>query len=207
MLKLSSIFILFFITLGPMKTIAPFVQLTAGADAAFCRTIALRATLAATVVVLILSLVGPLILQNWGVSFPAVALTGGVILFLLSLQLMMKSTESADNKGKEPETLPEAMLISRLVIPTIVTPPGIAAVLALMVFSAGNPQLWLQTIGLLLLVMLLNLLIMLAAQKILNFLTIAGLRVIGWVFAVLQASLGMQVVINSLQKLGALPIQ
>lgn len=207
MLKLSSIFILFFITLGPMKTIAPFVQLTAGADAAFCRTIALRATLAATVVVLILSLVGPLILQNWGVSFPAVALTGGAILFLLSLQLMMKSTESADNKGKEPETLPEAMLISRLVIPTIVTPPGIAAVLALMVFSAGNPQLWLQTIGLLLLVMLLNLLIMLAAQKILNFLTIAGLRVIGWVFAVLQASLGMQVVINSLQKLGALPIQ
>jgi multiple antibiotic resistance protein len=54
MLKLSSIFILFFITLGPIKTIAPFVGLTAGADAALCRMVALRATLASTVIVLIL---------------------------------------------------------------------------------------------------------------------------------------------------------
>lgn len=42
MLKLSSIFILLFITLGPIKTIVPFVQLTADADAALCRTVALR---------------------------------------------------------------------------------------------------------------------------------------------------------------------
>ena len=38
--------------------IVPFVQLTAGGDAAFCRTVALRAILASTVVVLILSVVG-----------------------------------------------------------------------------------------------------------------------------------------------------
>ena len=99
------------------------------------------------------------------------------------------------------------MLISRLVIPTIVTPPGIVAILALMVLSAGNQQLWLQIIGLLLLVMLVNLLTMLAARKLLVFLTIAGLRVIGWLFAVLQASLGTQIIINSLRKLGALPMQ
>lgn len=207
MLKLASIFILFFITLGPVKTIAPFVQLTIGTDASFCRAIALRATLVSTLVLLLLSLVGPLILENWGVSFPAVALTGGIILFLLSLQVMMKPTESTGKPDTAVEKLPESMLISRLVIPTIVTPPGIAAVLALMVLSAGNQQLWLQIVGLLVLVMGLNLLIMLVAQKLLNFLTIAGLRVISWIFAVLQASLGTQVIINSFQKLGVLPIQ
>jgi multiple antibiotic resistance protein len=207
MLKFSSIFILFFITLGPIKTIVPFVQLTAGADAALCRTVALRATLASTVVVLILCFVGPLILDNWGVSFPAVTLTGGIILFLLSLQMMMKPTESPSNTGTVPETLSASMLISRLVIPTIVTPPGIVAILALMVLSEGNQQLWLQIMGLLLLVMLVNLLTMLTARKLLAFLTVAGLRVIGWLFAVLQASLGAQVIINSLRKLGALPMQ
>ena len=76
MLKLPSIFTLFFITLGPIKTIVPFVALTAGADAHLRRTVALRATLASTAVVLLLSIVGPLILHNWGVSLPAVALTG-----------------------------------------------------------------------------------------------------------------------------------
>jgi hypothetical protein len=35
------------------------------------------------------------------------------------------------------------MLILRLVIPTIATPPGIAAILALMVLSGENQQLWL----------------------------------------------------------------
>jgi multiple antibiotic resistance protein len=207
MLKLSSIFILFFITLGPIKTIAPFVQLTAGADGAICRRVALRATLASTAVVLILCFVGPLILENWGVSFPAVTLTGGIILFLLSLQVMLKPTESLSKSDAVPATLSASMLISRLVIPTIVTPPGIAAILALMVLSEGNPQLWLQIMGLLLLVMLVNLLAMLAARQLLAFLTVAGLRAIGWVFAVLQASLGAQVIINSLRKLGALPIQ
>jgi multiple antibiotic resistance protein len=76
-----------------------------------------------------------------------------------------------------------------------------------MVMSAEQAQLWLQIIGLLLLVMLVNLLTMLAARKLLAFLTVAGLRVIGWVFAVLQASLGTKVIINSLRRLGALPNQ
>jgi hypothetical protein len=44
MLKLSSIFLLLFITLGPIKTIVPFVQLTAGSEPATLRTAALRAT-------------------------------------------------------------------------------------------------------------------------------------------------------------------
>ncbi|WP_013325264.1 MarC family protein [Gloeothece verrucosa] len=207
MLKLSSIFILLFITLGPLKTIIPFVELTAHSDEKLCRRVALRATFASTLVVLILGLLGPLILENWGVSLPAVSITGGIILFVGSLQVMMKPSESSGNKGVAPETLSTSMLISRLVIPTIVTPPGIAAILALMVLSEKNQQLWLQIIGLLLLVMFLNLLIMLTARKLLAFLTVAGLRVIAWVFAVLQASLGAQVIINALRKLGALPIQ
>ncbi len=207
MLKLPSIFTLFFITLGPIKTIVPFVQLTAGVDARLRRTVALRATLASTAVVLLVSIVGPLILHNWGVSLPAVALTGGIILFLGSLQVIMNPTESPAKDITESETLSASMLISRLVIPTIVTPPGIVAILALMVWSSENQQLSLQVIGVLLLVMLVNLLTMLTARKLLSLLTVAGLRVIGWVFAVLQASLGAQIIIHSLRKLGALPMQ
>lgn len=99
------------------------------------------------------------------------------------------------------------MLISRIVIPTIVTPPGIATILALTVLSEGNQQSWLTIMALLLLVMTINLLTMVAARELLAFITAAGLRVIGWVFAVLQASLGMQVMINSLRRLGGLSIQ
>jgi multiple antibiotic resistance protein len=207
MLKLSSIFLLLFITLGPIKTIVPFVQLTAGSDPATRRTAALRSTLAATVVVILLFVLGAIVLETWGVSLPAVALTGGIILFLLSLQVMLKPPESQVPREEASEALSGSMLISRLVIPTIVTPPGIVSTLALSVLSEGNLRLWLQIMGLLVLIMLVNLLTMLNAGRLLAFLTAAGLRVIGWVFAVLQASLGTQVIINSLRRLGALPIQ
>ncbi|KEF41918.1 MAG: hypothetical protein ER33_08630 [Cyanobium sp. CACIAM 14] len=207
MLPLSSILILFFITLGPIKTIGPFVQLTAGASGRLRRTVAVRAVLVATLVVLGLALAGPVILKNWGVSYPAVTLTGGTILLLTSLQVMLKPSESPEPGDAPSGTLSTSMLISRLVIPTIVTPAGIAATLALMVLSEGNQRFWLHIIGLLLLVMLLNLLTLLAARRILALATSSGLRVIGWIFAVLQAALGAQVMINALRRLGALPLQ
>ncbi len=205
MLKLSSMFVLFFITLGPIKTIVPFVQLTSGADVAFRRIVALRTTLASTAIVISLAVLGPIILANWGVSFEAVALTGGVILLLLSFQVMMPAAATTRQNEIESETLSMAMLVSRLVIPTIVTPPGIAAILAVGVFSVGNQPLWLAMLGLLLLVMVFNLFVMLTARQLIALLTVAGLRVIGWIFAVLQASLGIQVIINSLRRLRALP--
>lgn len=208
MLKVSSIFVLFFITLGPIKTIVPFVALTADADTALCRKVAMRATLVSTTIVLTLCVVGPLILENWGVSFHAVALTGGLILVLLPLQMIMKPEEPpGGTTDRAADQIPTSMLISRLVIPAMITPPGIAAILALAVLSESNQQLWLIIMGLLILVMLVNLLTLLVARRLLAILTVAGLRVIGWVFAVLQASLGMQVMINALRRLAVLPLQ
>lgn len=130
-----------------MKTIAAFVQLTSGADVKLCRMVALRAVLASTAIVLGLAIFGPIILTNWGVSFDAVALTSGIILFLLPLQVIMPSPTSSDQGGTAPETLSNSVIISRLVIPTIVTPPGIAAILALAVVSLGDLPQWLTILG------------------------------------------------------------
>lgn len=205
MLKLSSVFILLFITLGPLKTIAPFVQLTTAYSTATRRMAALRASTAALLLVVLLFSLGRSILVQWGVSLPAVSLTGGIILFLLSLQVMRPAAESPDQPLPAAEAPRGAMLISRLVIPTIITPPGIVSVLALSVLSEGNRPLAIQILGLLALIMLINLLIMLTARSLLAFFTPAGLRVIGWVFAVLQATLGTQVILNALRRLQVLP--
>ena len=54
-------FIIFFLTLGPLKAIGPFARVTQGADAILRRTLAWRSTLIATVIVLIVALVGAMI--------------------------------------------------------------------------------------------------------------------------------------------------
>jgi hypothetical protein len=42
MLRFASNFILFLFTLGPIKTIVPFVGLMSGADEYLCRSVAVR---------------------------------------------------------------------------------------------------------------------------------------------------------------------
>ena len=83
-------FIIFFLTLGPLKAIGPFAQATRGADPILRKTLAWRATVIATVIVLIVALVGGVILKNWRVSVPAVMIAGSLILFRQAFQMIME---------------------------------------------------------------------------------------------------------------------
>ena len=70
--------IFFFLTLGPLKAIAPFAQMTQGCDPAFRRAVAWRATAIATITVLAVALLGSLVLENWHVSIAAIVITGSI---------------------------------------------------------------------------------------------------------------------------------
>ena len=101
-------FIIFFLTLGPLKAIGPFAQVTRGADPILRRTLAWRATLIATVIVLAVALVGAMILKNWRVSVPAVMIAGGMILFWQAFQMIMKppAAPAASAPGRRPARRP-----------------------------------------------------------------------------------------------------
>ena len=105
-LSVPAAFIIFFLTLGPLKAIGPFAQATRGADPILRRTLAWRATLIATVIVLAVALVGSLILKNWRVSVPAVMIAGGIILFRQAFQMIIESTCFARGSaaGRRPAT-------------------------------------------------------------------------------------------------------
>ena len=75
-LSYGDIFILFFLTLGPLKAILPFSRATRGTDSAFRRTVAWRAVTIATVIVLAVALFGPFVLTNWHVYPPAISMLG-----------------------------------------------------------------------------------------------------------------------------------
>ena len=93
-LSVPAAFIIFFLTLGPLKAIGPFAQVTRGADSILRRTLAWRATLIATVIVLAVALVGSLILKNWRVAVPAVMIAGGIILFWQAFQMIINPPAS-----------------------------------------------------------------------------------------------------------------
>ena len=87
------IFFFFFLMLGPFKIIAPFVKITKNATPAFAREIAIRATVYSSISLLIAGLIGEKILGNFGIPLPILALSGGIIFFLVALLNIIKQFE------------------------------------------------------------------------------------------------------------------
>jgi multiple antibiotic resistance protein len=205
--SISDALIFFFLTLGPLRAIAPFAQLTQGTDPAFRRAVAWRATAIATLIVLAVALLGDLVLENWHVSVAAVVITGSIILFCQALQMIMQplaaaSSPTPQDAGQSPPTLEIASF--PLAIPVLVTAPGIAAIAGFIAIAGGN---WTQkgiVFAALLVIMGLNLVTLLNIEVILRHGSPLVQRLFGWVMAVLQAALAVQYIINGLVRLGAL---
>ena len=206
--SIADAFIIFFLTLGPLKAIGPFAQATRGADPILRKTLAWRATSIATVIVLVVALLGAIILKNWRVSVPAVMITGGIILFRQAFQMIMEppTVNPAPSAPASQTTSPSLALAHfPLAIPALVTAPGITAIVAFMAIAGGD---WTQkgiVIALLLVIMALNLLALLNVGLIFHYVSPTVLLVVGWVMAVLQAALAAQYIVNALVRLGALP--
>src|SRR4029079_8573079 len=138
MLGPAEIFTVFFVTLGPLKVLGPFAQRTRGLDDATTRKIAWWAFLIAALSAVMGGLLGSRMLVTWHVSIPAVTLAGGIIFLLVGLRQLLEQYETAPHPPPPTEPLPSSPLIagSRLVFPIVLTPYGIAAVIALLARSS-----------------------------------------------------------------------
>jgi multiple antibiotic resistance protein len=206
-LSYGDIGILFFLTLGPLKAILPFARVTRGTEPAFRRTVAWRAIAIATAIVLGVALLGPFVLTNWHVSPPAILITSGIILFYQALRIIMQTPAGAAGSADRvtsPSQPSLAIAVFPLAIPAVVTAPGIAAIAAIIVINRHDLVHQAIVVALLLGVMLLNLLTWWSTETILERGLAGVLPVIGWVLAVLQASLAVQIVIHSLRVLEVL---
>lgn len=204
--RLPFIFTIFFLTLGPLKVIPVFYRLTAGARDQDRRQAALRSSLIATAIVIGLGLIGRNIVKNWQVSADSLLIAGGLLLLIAALKILSQFTIPKRSKLQPPppDDEIENIAISPLAIPAIITPYGVVAVLVTTGNAGADLPLQLSILGLLLLVMLLNYLGMIFARPIINRLQISTLLMIGWVFAVMQAALAIEFIVDGLRGVGAI---
>ena len=202
LVSLGAVFTLFFVTLGPLKILGPFAQLTHEADATTARKIAVRAFVLAVIAVLAGGFVGRALVHNWHISIPALLLAGGIIFFLVGLRQVLEQYEPVHATSPPLPAAPMAAAM-RVAFPTVVTPYGIAALIVLLANShdATRTQ---SIVGILVGVMVLNLLAMLFARKIMGGLTLIGLQILGAVLGVLQVALAMEMILRALGDLNVL---
>jgi multiple antibiotic resistance protein len=197
--NLSFVFIIFFLTLGPLKVIPIFYRLTYNASLSFRKRLAFRATILSSTIIFIIAILGRFILGQWDVSRPALLIAGGLLFLIAAIQMLLQF--------KLPQPLPQdapppteeniiPLAINPLTIPTIITPYGVVAILVTTSQAQDNPQRQLIIFAMLFLIIILNWLGMILAKVIIEKINIVTLLIIGWVFAVLQTGLAIDLMIE-----------
>jgi multiple antibiotic resistance protein len=200
----GELFTLFFVMLGPLKLLGPFVARTHGLDDRTVERIALWAFVLATVSVVAGGLLGARLLGSWHISIPSMTLAGGIVFFLVALrQLLQQYERQAPDASAEP--LPASpMLATHLLFPIVLTPYGIAAVIAVMGASTNVARTSI-VLTIVLAIMVLNLVAMWFARRLLIGPVMIGLQVLGAVLAVMQVALAIELMITGLRALGVIP--
>ncbi len=202
----AQIFTFLFLMLGPFKIIGPFLRIVKGTDIPFMRQIAVRSTLFASLILLVAALLGESVLRSYNIPLPVLALSGGLILFLVALGQVLREFSSPTpphETGTKPASVPTLdMALSPLAFPTIVTPYGIATLIVFLALSP-NEQARLIIGAVVLAIMLMNLIAMLLARHMRPWMG-ALLQVLGAVLSVIQVALGLRIILFSVKALGIL---
>jgi multiple antibiotic resistance protein len=204
--NLLDILTIFFLTLGPIKVIPVFFNLTMAASPAFRRQTAFQSIAIATAICLFISIIGVNILRTWQVSLNALRIAGGLILLLSALKAVSLRPETLSIPPENTESSPSAiaLALSPLSIPVIVTPYGVVAILFFMSTVRRNFVIQGQVFALILLVMFLNYWGMIFADKIMKTIGFPALRLLGWVLAVMQSALAIDIILRAFQSMGVI---
>jgi multiple antibiotic resistance protein len=205
-LGLGKIFTFFFLTLGPKAVIGPFARATAPMGAAERRNSAFIATGISLLAVIIAATIGVKVLNKWGISTAALLVAAGIILFLVALESIRSQYESPDDgRAIVPTDLSIRQVAFKMAFPYVVSPYGVAVVI--LVLTTRPETVPIEPVLLMLGgIMLLNLVVMLNAQRIASSPYIGpSMAIVGSVLAVLQAALGVQAVLVGLRLAGIVP--
>jgi multiple antibiotic resistance protein len=196
------VFLLLFLMLGPIKILMPFVAMTKGAGTVLRGRLATRAMIYSVIILLLAGLFGRVMMTNFNVSVPVLALAGGLVLFLVALQTVLQQTLGSGSALPQFQGEPGLHLaLSPLAFPTIVTPYGIAALIVFATLASGDRSAELMIAVIVLIILAMDWLAMIFAAQILRWLGTA-LQILAVVLGIGQVAIGLQVIFQSLRLLG-----
>lgn len=195
-----SSFVTFFVIIDPPGCAPIFAGLTAGTNAVHRRAMAVRAGMVAAIILLGFALFGEALLHALGISLNAFRIAGGIMLFLIALEMVFeKRTERREDRAEKVKAEdPVDISIFPMAMPMIAGPGSIASVMLLMAQSKGIEQ-SATVLAAMLAVLLLCVLALLAAGPIMRIVGAKIEAVVSRLLGVLLAALAVQFVIDGIR--------
>ncbi|MDO7841608.1 MarC family protein [Sphingomonas immobilis] len=191
----------FFVVIDPPGCAPIYAGLTAGASAAQRRSMAIRAVAVAAIILFVFAAVGEAILRALGVSLSAFRIAGGIMLFLIALEMVFeKRTERREDRAAKVAQTPDVVDVSifPMAMPMIAGPGSIASVMLTMSHNHGVQRVAV-VLAALATILVLTLAALLAAGPLMRLLGAKIEAVITRILGVLLAALAVQFVIDGVK--------
>lgn len=197
-----SAFITLFVVIDPPGCAPIYAGLTKGATPAQARSMALRATIIASVILLIFALFGKELLGALHIELNSFRIAGGLMLFFIAFDMVFeKRTQRREERAEKIAATPEVEDVSvfPMAMPMLAGPGAIAAVMLLMNEAAGEPEKIMQVLAALAGVLAITAAALVAAGPLIRLLGDKVEAVITRLLGVLLAALAAQYVIDGLK--------
>jgi multiple antibiotic resistance protein len=196
-----SAFLTLFVVIDPPGCAPIYAGLSHGATPAQRRSMAVRATVIATIILLGFALVGEDLLRALHIELDSFRIAGGLMLFLIALDMVFeKRTQRREKRAEEVRATPEVEDVSvfPMAMPMMAGPGAIASVM-LLAGGAKGLEGTLTVLAALAAVMVLTLLALLAAGPLMKLLGAKVESVITRLLGVMLGALAAQYVIDGLR--------
>jgi len=195
LIKISKDFATIWTTIDPIGNVALFAALTASLARAERRRTALRATIYATVILVVAVVAGQIILDAIGIHLHSLKVAGGIILFLFGLQMLFGTAEA---KAGSPEAGRD-LAVFPMAVPSIAGPGAMMAVILLTDNDVYTVPQQIETGVVLLVVLLLTYVLLLFSDAILRVIGRQGASVLVRVMGIILCSLAVEIVLTALR--------
>jgi len=197
--QLLKTFILFFVVVEPVSMVPLFGALTRGGEPGYRRRMAVKSVAISAGIFIVFALAGDWLLQTLNVSVDAFKIAGGLLLFLLSVDMVF-----ARNSGLRSTTIREQdearyrddISVFPMAFPLIAGPGALATLLLVVVDARGNTLEFVLTLGVVFLVLLITLVLLLATTQIMRVMGVTGGNVVSRLLGVVLTALAVQYVID-----------
>ncbi|MGA7965584.1 MAG: MarC family protein [Gammaproteobacteria bacterium] len=193
--------IVFFVVIDPPGLAAMFAALTRGGDNAYRRRMAIKATLLATGILYVFAFIGARLLEALGVSVPAFKIAGGILLFLVAIDMIFarqSGLRSATVREQEEARFKEDISVFPLAFPLLAGPGALTTVILLAGNASGHPWQFISVLVILGIILALAFIALLSSGYLMKLLGVTGANVLGRLLGVVLAAMAVQFVIDGL---------
>jgi multiple antibiotic resistance protein len=196
-------FVVFFVVVEPLSLAPVFASLTEGASDAYKRKMSLKAALVAAGILLLFALTGAAFLRIMGISIDAFRIFGGLLLFLMALEMVFaRESGTRTSSDEQAESKRRADIsVFPLAFPLLAGPGALTTILLWFgpVLVTEQPVLFSGLIGAAFAVLAVSLLMMRLAGPIMRIMGVTGANVTNRLLGVVLGALAVQFVLDGVR--------